>query len=86
MTSRLTPTFRRALGRLSRRDHDAARRAYRQFLRDPNHPSLRFKKLGGHGDLWSVRASISLRAVGSRDGDEIIWVWIGSHNDFDTMF
>lgn len=86
MTSRITPSFRRGLSALSALDQQAARRAYRQFVADPLHNSLRFKKLAGHERLWSVRVTLSVRAVGHRDGDTIIWVWIGSHNEFDSRF
>ena len=51
-----------------------------------SHPSLRFKKLAGHENLWSVRVTLSVRAVGARDGDTVVWVWIGSHNEFDNKF
>ena len=71
---------------LSAADQRAARRAYRLFAEDPAHNSLRFKKLSGHRDLWSVRATLNIRAVGQRDGDTVVWVWIGSHNDFDSLF
>jgi len=37
-------------------------------------------------NLWSVRVTISIRAVGHRDGDTIIWVWIGPHGQFDSKF
>jgi hypothetical protein len=37
-------------------------------------------------NVWSVRVSAQYRAVGQRSGDEIVWVWIGSHNDFDKLF
>jgi hypothetical protein len=67
-------------------DQATARRAYRLFIQNPSHNSLRFKKLAAHRDLWSVRVSISIRAVGHRDGDTIIWVWIGSHGNFDSIF
>jgi hypothetical protein len=84
--SKATPSFWRALRALSNADRRAARRAYRLFAVDPSHNSLRFKKLAGHADLWSVRVTLSVRAVGARDGDTIVWVWIGSHNEFDTRF
>jgi hypothetical protein len=71
---------------LSRADQAAARRAYRMFVQDPSHNSLRFKKLAGHADVWSVRVTIGIRAVGHRDGDTIVWVWIGSHAEFDNKF
>jgi hypothetical protein len=63
-----------------------ARRAYRQFMTEPSHNSLRFKKLAGHEDLWSVRVTLSVRAVGHREGGTIVWVWIGSHAEFDSRF
>jgi plasmid maintenance system killer protein len=64
----------------------AARRAYQLFVHDPDHPSLRFKKLQGYDNVWSVRINEQYRAVGERDGDVIEWAWIGSHNEFDSRF
>ena len=86
MTSRVTPSFLRGLAALSPSDQAAARRAYRQFAVDPFHNSLRFKKLAGHEHLWSVRVTISIRAVAHRDGETVVWTWIGSHNEFDSRF
>jgi hypothetical protein len=59
---------------------------YHQFQIEPFHNSLRFKKLAGHETLWSVRVTLSIRAVGHREGDTIVWVWIGSHAEFDRRF
>jgi hypothetical protein len=80
------PSFWRAYEALDPRVREAARRAYRLFQDDPNHPSLRFKKLRGYEHIWSVRINEQYRAVGERLGDTIIWVWVGSHNDFDKLF
>jgi plasmid maintenance system killer protein len=80
------PSFWRAYQALDSRTREAARRAYRLFQDDPGHPSLRFKKLGGYEHVWSVRINEQYRAVGERHGDTVIWVWIGSHNDFDKLF
>ena len=33
-----------------------------------------------------MRISAQYRAIGQRQSDEITWVWIGSHNDFDKLF
>lgn len=86
MNSLTRPSFWRAYEALDPRVREAARRAYRLFADDPEHPSLRFKKLGGYENVWSVRINEQYRAVGERDGDTITWVWVGSHNDFDAMF
>jgi hypothetical protein len=32
-----------------------------------------------------VRITIDYRALGIRDGDEIMWFWIGSHADYDAL-
>jgi hypothetical protein len=65
---------------------EQAREAHRTFLRNPGHPALRFKKLEGSANLWSVRIGIQYRAVGIRKGDTVEWFWVGSHNDFDRAF
>ena len=86
MTSRTRPSFWRAYESLDPRIREAARRAYRMFGENPNHPSLRFKMLGGYEHVWSVRINEQYRAVGERQGDTVVWVWIGSHNEFDKLF
>ena len=86
MKSRTRPSFWRAYGSLAPRVREAARRAYRLFLDDPSHPSLRFKKLGAYEHIWSVRINEQYRAVGERHGDAITWVWVGTHNEFDKLF
>jgi len=80
------PSFWRAYQSLDPRVRDAARKAYHLFTENPDHPSLRFKRLAGYENIWSVRINEQYRAVGERTGDSIVWVWIGSHNDFDNRF
>jgi hypothetical protein len=80
------PSFWRAYARLNEPTRQAARRAYALFEQNPEHPSLRFKKLGGYDHVWSVRINEQYRAVGERHGDMISWAWIGTHNEFDNMF
>ena len=63
-----------------------ARQAFRLFQQNPDHPGLRFKKLNGTYPLWSVRFGDGYRAVGQREGDTIIWLWVGSHQAFDKSF
>lgn len=75
-----------AYAALDQRTREAARRAYYLFSENPAHPSLRFKKLGGFPDVWSVRITEQYRAIGERQGDKIAWAWIDSHNDFDKLF
>lgn len=56
---------------------------YGLWRQNPQHPSLRFKSVGE--GFWSVRVGKHYRALGHREGDEITWVWIGSHADYDHL-
>ena len=86
MISKVRPSFWRAYERLSQSARARAKIAWQLFEREPNHPSLRFKKLQAHVQLWSVRINEQYRAVGFRSGDTIEWIWIGTHNEFDNLF
>jgi len=35
--------------------------------------------------VYSVRISLDYRALGVRDGDTVVWFWIGSHADHDRL-
>ncbi len=59
-----------------------ADRNFKLLQADPGHPSLHFKSVGRY---WSVRVGLHHRALGVRDGEDLIWFWIGSHADYDTM-
>jgi hypothetical protein len=84
--SKVRPSFWRAYDRLAPPVKVRAKVAWQLFERAPDHPSLRFKKLQVHDDLWSVRITDQYRAVGVRTGDTIEWLWIGTHNEFDNLF
>ena len=86
MISHASQSFRKQFQLLPASIQAQAREAYRQFQRDPNHPSLHFEKLRGHSDLWSVRITLRYRAVAVREGEVFTWFWIGSHADFDRDF
>ena len=49
---------------------------------NPWHPSFHFKKVG---KLWSARAGINHRALAVKDGKDFIWVWIGTHDEYERM-
>ena len=86
MISKVRPSFWRAYERLAPSVKARARLAYQLFAQNPDHPSLRFKKLQGGDDFWSVRINEQYRTVGRRSGDTIEWIWIGTHNEFDNLF
>lgn len=63
-----------------------ARQAYRLFITNPDHPSLRFKKLHGSRNIWSVRFGSGYRAVCERTGDNVVWLWVGTRQNFGKLF
>ena len=70
---------------------DIRARANKQFAllkSNPQHPSLRFKKLGErHGqEIWSARVTLSCRALAIKlPDDEYLWFWIGEHDVYEAL-
>lgn len=85
MNSRTTKRFRDLFAALPRQIQEQAREAYRTFQENPQHPGLRFKQVHPDPPVYSARVGISYRAVGVKDGDTMIWYWIGSHADYDQL-
>lgn len=42
------------------------------------------RRLGTHA-LYSVRITDDYRALGVREDDDVIWLWVGSHADYDHL-
>lgn len=59
-----------------------ARKNYEILKENPRHPSLRFKKVG---KLWSARVGGNHRALAMEDKDGYVWVWIGTHEEYDRL-
>jgi hypothetical protein len=49
---------------------------------DPRHPSLHFKKAGR---FWSARVGIDYRAAAIEKGTDMVWFWIGPHDEYDEV-
>jgi hypothetical protein len=67
---------------LSNEVRELADKNFRLLQRDPRHPSLQFKKVG---NVWSMRVGLAHRALAVEDGEDFLWVWIGTHDDYDRM-
>ena len=60
-----------------------ADRCFELLKSEPRHPSLHFKRIGR---FWSARVGLRFRALAVEGvGDDLIWVWIGSHADYDQL-
>ena len=62
-----------------------AKNAYILFQGNPNHPSLNFKRVVRRHPVYSVRVSAGYRALGVMEQNDIIWFWIGSHQEYDRL-
>jgi hypothetical protein len=79
---RANPKFWRCYERLPAEIRQLADKSFALLKADPHHPSLHFKKVGR---LWSARVGIHYRAVGVEVGDDMVWFWIGRHDEYDTL-
>jgi hypothetical protein len=77
-----TAEFWRQIRWLASRSAAECAKSNRLWVRNPQHNSLRFKKVGR---LWSVRISRGYRALGLFKDDPIHWFWIGPHNEYERI-
>lgn len=86
MTSHITRGFRELLAALPGDVRRQTRSAYRQFVQNPRHPGLRFKRVQASDRLVSARVNRDCRAVGvHKTPDEIVWFWIGFHEEYEKL-
>ena len=62
-----------------------ARKAYLLWKADPDHPSLRFKRVDEEEPIYSARVNRDYRVLGVLEGDTVIWFWIGDHEEYDRL-
>jgi hypothetical protein len=79
------PCFWQRYDQLPQEVRRLADKAHQLLLIDPQHSSLRLKKVGKEKQLWSVRVGIHYRALGLNKPEGIVWFWIGSHAEYDRL-
>jgi hypothetical protein len=85
VNSRANERFWEAFQRLPAQVQRSARRAYRTFRINPFHPSLQFKQVHPRRPIFSARVGLGYRALGIRDGEDIVWFWVGTHGEYDRL-
>jgi len=83
--SHVTEEFRVCFAELPEHIQKLARKNYKLWKENPSHRSLQFKQVHPNEPYYSVRVASGWRAVGLREGDTMIWYWIGSHGDYDKL-
>ena len=85
MTSVVTGRFWTLFRGLPIEIRQLAVKNYHLWLHNPAHPSLRFRRLQGSSNRFSVRIGDHYRAVGLVTGPTITWIWIGTHAEYDRL-
>jgi hypothetical protein len=85
MRSHKNERFDRAFDKVPEAIQRQARETYRLFVQNPYHPSLHFKQVHPTDPIYSVRITDDYRALGRREGEDIIWFWIDPHAEYDRL-
>jgi hypothetical protein len=70
--------YRRAPEEIQRR----ADKQYELLAENPSHPSVQLKPVGA---FWSARVTEDYRALAFREGNSLIWFWLGPHSEYDRL-
>ncbi len=82
MNHHATPDFWTCYRALPEAIQELADKAFHLLKDNPEHPSLHFKKVGR---FWSARVGRHHRALAVEAADGLVWFWIGTHADYDTL-
>jgi len=83
--ARATLKFWRLYASLPQEVQQQARKAYLTWKANPNHLSLRFKRVDEEEPIYSARVSGDYRVLGVLEGDTVIWFWIGDHGEYERL-
>jgi hypothetical protein len=82
LAHRTHPDFWVHYHRLPHHIQELADRTFELLKQNPRHPSIRFKRVGQY---WSARVGRNYRAVAIEVDDGVLWTWIGTHDDYDSL-
>jgi len=86
MKSDALQSFWDRFNRLDQNTRNQTKKAYRLWVENPFHPSLRFKCINKAENIWAVRVSRGYRSLGVVDGETVTWFWIGTHDEYERFF
>jgi len=79
---RTTDRFWKCFEKLPKPIQEFSQRTFTSLKTNPSHPSLHFKKIG---KFWSVRIGMNYRALAIKHEEDFVWVWIGTHDEYERM-
>jgi hypothetical protein len=77
-----TPDFWFCYRSLPDEVRDLADKNFSLLRQNPQHPSLKLKKIG---DFWCARVGLHYRALARERREGLIWFWIGHHGEYDRL-
>ena len=78
-----SPRFWRHYNALLPEIRKLADKNFQLFKSNPQHPSLHFERK--KPDLWSVHVGGEHRALARQLDDNLIWFWIGTHDEYERL-
>ncbi len=82
MIPKTAKSFWECYEKLSFEIRNLASKNFELLKNDIYHPSLHFKKVG---EVWSSRVGTNYLAVCTEIEAGYLWIWIGSHQDYDKL-
>ena len=83
MNNFTSPRYWRHYNALPSEIQKVADKNFQLFKKNSQHPSLRFERK--KSELWSVRVGGGYRALARQLGDNLIWFWIGPHDEYERL-
>lgn len=77
-----TPDFWYCHRHLPPEVRELADKSFTLMRANPNHPSVRLKKIGS---FWSARVGLHYRVLARARTDGLVWFWIGHHSEYDQL-
>jgi hypothetical protein len=77
-----TPEFWARYRKLPAKIQQLADKNFLLLKQDPQHPSLRLKKIGV---LWTARVGLHYRVLARERTEGLVWFWIGHHSEYDQF-
>ncbi len=80
MTSKTNRKFWKCFDALPPKIQRLAREKFVLWKKSPHHPSLQFEER--RGGVCVVRVGDHYRALALKEGELVVWFWIGTHEDY----
>ncbi|MBF0290139.1 MAG: hypothetical protein HQM14_20165 [SAR324 cluster bacterium] len=77
-----SPSFWECYHRLPSSIQELADKNFELLKQNPQHPSLKLKKVGR---FWSARVGRKYRTLAVEVEKGIVWFWIGTHAEYDKL-